>query len=406
MEQTFTIGKFKITIAGKGCGKKKNPEDYTFGSKLYRQDCLTVKHCDNVLVVCVADGHGPEPQGSLYSQICSEKMVSTIFENIAYIKMVCLNKEKLHEFMNYLFQEVDNYFLDTHPRTSRQIRGGSTLTINVKMLHPKRSDKLVSFTCNVGDSPMLRISDKKVTQINQDLNSDTLENYQHYIDFCNRTKRTPLPAILGRLNTLNNYPIPWIAPFGVAIEPFKLDFDGKKWNATYNFEILERFHRNATPHYKKYCLDIGGSQSIRSKSAFIKQVQEAEKGETNFPEFNFGNTVDGIQCLPGSCFGDKINKRDRSSMLMNTTLEIWSRGNKKKEIEVLCSDGIFDVLTDEKMIEACEKANYKAGRSCKELYHMSIEEAAIGEFPFLGGLPNWDDLSLMTIKVEYKKKRK
>ena len=37
---------------------------------------------------------------------------------------------------------------------------------------------------------------------------------------------------------------------------------------------------------------------------------------------------------------------------------------------------------------------------------MSIEEAAIGEFPFLGGLPNWDDLSLMTIKVEYKKKRK
>ena len=304
--------------------------------------------------------------------------------------------------MTKLFTEVDKFLFQHHPSTKGLTTGGSTLTVNVKMLHPQNKNQLVSFTCNVGDSPMIRVSGDTVKFISKDLNADKLESYQYYIDYCNKYGKAPIPAIIGRLNMPNNYPTPWMGPIGTAIEPYKLEKDGGIWRASINSKVLKRFHENAHDHYKSRCLELGGSQTIRDRKQFLEQVKRARMGIDSYPEYNFGNTIQSLQCLPGSCFGDFPSKKNIDKLLINTSLEIWNRGNRKDEIEIICSDGIIDTLDNKSIVKACALGNYKSKETCNLIYSASCKAAFLGKFPFFEGNPNWDDLSVITIKTEMK----
>ena len=69
----FRIGPFAITINGLGAGKKTGRRDYVPETiQLFRQDCISTSFQNGVLIVIVADGHGPEPQGSLISSFASK----------------------------------------------------------------------------------------------------------------------------------------------------------------------------------------------------------------------------------------------------------------------------------------------------------------------------------------------
>lgn len=399
----FHIGPFAITINGLGAGKKTGRRDYIPETiQLFRQDCISTSFQNGVLIVIVADGHGPEPQGSLISSIASKFIIEGIHSNISEIKDICLNKASLHEYMTKLFTDVDNFLYLHHPQTKGILSGGSTLTVNVKMLHPKNKSQLVSFTCNVGDSPMIRVSGDSVKFISKDLNADRLESYQHHIDYCNKFGKTPMPAIIGRLNMPNNYPTPWMGPVGNPIKPFKIEKVDGKWTAKIDSRTLSNFHTFANHNYKQRCLALGGSQSLRDRKEFLEQVERARVGKDTYPEYNFGNTVGNLQCLPGSCFGDASSKKDIDTLLINTSLEIWKRGNTNDEIEFICSDGIIDILDDATIVKACLNGGYKSKDTCNELYAASCKSASEGHFPFYLGNPCWDDLSLITVKTEMK----
>lgn len=397
----FRIGPFTFTLVGTGSGKSLDRYPHKLDTiDLFRQDCIATSFKNDVLIVIVADGHGPEPHGSMFSSIASKFVIDGIHAQLSSIRNICTDKTALHTFMTKMFTDIDNYLYNHYPETKSISTGGSTLTVNVKMLHPSHKNKLVSFTCNVGDSPMVRVSGDRIKFISQDLNADKLEHYQHHIDYCNKYGTTPQSAIIGRLNTYKGYATPWMGPLGTTIKPYVISKIDGKWVAKLNQEILERFHVNASQNYKLRCLSLGGSQSIRDRKDFLNQVKRAKLGLDTYPEYNFGNTVSNLQCLPGSCFGDRNSKGTLPKLLINTTVEIWERGNRNNEIEFICSDGIIDVLDDDAIINACNATSYSSKYTCNSLYNRACIEACGGKFPFKNNKPSWDDLSIITIKTK------
>ena len=375
----------------------------------------------STIIIANTDGHGGTrpliKEGIDYAYYSLVFSITEISKHINEIKKLVIenNKLVLDKFMNDIFQKLDNFLLYDFPITNKYSVGGTTLTINIKFVHKKR---LISITTNTGDSVLMHIDtnkkNKKITEETVALNCDRLESYNKYISKCNETHTIPKNIYLGRFNVKAKRNVEWVDPmsnFRKPIIPFKLikeiDENGIDiYRAEHNVEIMEKFYNNAPPYFKETHLKVGGTQSLRDRGYNIEQM---EKG--NYPSTNFGNTIEGrCQCLPGGSIGDRIDKNgNRNIMITHTSLRIFktlrSCGNKGKEIEIIGTDGFFDTITDELILEGLEINNNINNNSNSNSNSNIIESKNnLNEIMFsetrknLWGT-NWDDITYCIIEI-------
>ena len=318
---------------------------------LYGQDSMGILHNDGYLIVANADGHGgTKPLAREGADFAYYAVLFSIMEtakHITHIKQLYRNKPELDGFLNDLFQKLDNFLLYEYPETAGYIFGGATLTLNIKFLDKNR---LVSVISNTGDSIFMRINGNQIIEETCELNCDTLENYNKYIDKCNELGCLPKKIYLGRFNLPSKFKVTWVhkkSDFPLKpIIPFSLILDEKtrKYRAEDNLEQMNTFYCDAPSKFYKEYLMKGGTQSIRG--------MEKNRGLINsgrYPASNFGNTAEGLcQCLPGCSIGDRDQKHNRKDMMItNTKVSFY---NKSTE-EIIGSDGFFDAMPDKDIIE-------------------------------------------------------
>ena len=89
---------------------------------------------------------------------------------------------------------------------------------------------------------------------------------------------------------------------------------------------------------------MGGPQSRSARSAFLKQLNKAHKdSDCPYPHQNWGSTLDG-KTQTVSSFGDKYI-HNGEVLPVHTHYEVLGSVTPTRIIEVMGSDGFFDVLT-------------------------------------------------------------
>ena len=131
-----------------------------------------------------------------------------------------------------------------------------------------------------------------------------------------------------------------------------------------------------------------------------------------YPYSNFGNTAEGIcQCLPGSSIGDRHQKKDnRNIMLTNTMVEF----HKNQNIELIGSDGFFDMMTDESIISILSDLIDSSSKSDLRTIKDKLVKKMFEESKKYNFSKNWDDITFCLINTnplnnkkvnKFKKKR-
>jgi serine/threonine protein phosphatase PrpC len=455
MSKQYTLGNFTISLSGWGKSKDKTkgsdlyndndsdnshpaglesevldvaefgvemesevkPDIWMFGQDGFGVYAVDADTDTSTIIMANTDGHGGTrplmKEGIDFAYYSLVFSITEISKHINEIKKLVIenNKRDLDLFMNDIFQKLDNFLLYDFPLTNKYIAGGSTLTINIKFVHKNR---LISITTNTGDSVLMHIATNKknikITEETVALNCDRLGSYNIYISKCNETHTIPKDIYLGRFNINPKKKVGWVDPmskFNKPILPFKLikEIDENSvdiYRAEHNVEVMEKFYNNAPPYFKETHLKVGGTQSLRDRGYNIEQM---EKG--NYPSTNFGNTIEGrCQCLPGGSIGDRIDKNgNRNIMITHTSLRIFktirSCGNNGKEIEIIGTDGFFDTITDELILEGLEinnNSNSNIIESKNNLNEIMFSETRKN----LWGT-NWDDITYCIIEITQNK---
>ena len=235
------------------------------------------------------------------------------------------------------------------------------------------------------------------------LNCDRLESYNKYISKCNETHTLPRNIYLGRFNVNPKKKVGWVDPmskFNKPILPFNLTKQINEngvdiYRAEHNVEVMEKFYNNAPPYFKETHLKVGGTQSLRDRGYNIEQMDRG-----NYPSTNFGNTMEGIcQCLSGCSIGDRIDKNgNRNIMITHTSIRIIKTDIEHgKEIEIIGTDGFFDTITDELILEGLEinnNSNSNIIERKNKLNQIIFNETRKN----LWGT-NWDDITYCIIEI-------
>jgi hypothetical protein len=187
--------------------------------------------------------------------------------------------------------------------------------------------------------------------------------------------------------------------------------------AVHNEEGLRQFYTGATPAFREY-LKQGGPQSLRGQ-----MENRALQAQGKFPSCNHGNTLQYMgQNL--SSFGDWEHKRMgyNSVFPVYTHLEVYS----ERRIEIIGSDGFFDLLTDDALLEcidAVSKADAGGGGAdgpalptaeayldelLKKLIHVATTQRIDSSnpksslmFPMSQGKIDWDDVCAWVIITDF-----
>lgn len=390
-------------------GPEIKPDIWMFGQDgfgVYSVDADTSTDTSTI-IMANTDGHGGTrplmKEGIDFAYYSLVFSITEISKHINEIKQLVIenNKRGLDLFMNAIFQKLDNFLLYDFPITNKYSVGGTTLTINIKFVHKNR---LMSITTNTGDSVLMHIdTNKNITEETVALNCDRLESYNKYISKCNETHTIPKNIYLGRFNVKAKRNVEWVDPmsnFRKPIIPFKLikeiDENGIDiYRAEHNVEIMEKFYNNAPPYFKETHLKVGGTQSLRDRGYNIEQMDRG-----NYPSTNFGNTMEGIcQCLSGCSIGDRIDKNgNRNIMITHTSIRIIKTDIEHgKEIEIIGTDGFFDTITDELILEGLEinnNSNSNIIERKNKLNQIIFNETRKN----LWGT-NWDDITYCIIEI-------
>ena len=442
MSKQYTLGNFTISLSGwgKSKGKTKGYDLYTDGGYynpaglasevsdvaelgvemeevkpdiwMFGQDGFGVYAVDtSTIIMANTDGHGGThplmKEGIDFAYYSLVFSITEISKHINEIKQLVIenNKRELDLFMNAIFQKLDNFLLYDFPLTNKYSVGGTTLTINIKFVHKNR---LVSITTNTGDSVLMHIDttkkNKKITEETVTLNCDRLEAYNIYISKCNETHTIPRNIYLGRFNVKPNKNVGWVDPLSKInkpILPFKLikemnDNGEDIYRADHNVEVMEKFYNNAPLYFKETHLKVGGTQSLRDRGYNIEQMEQG-----NYPSTNFGNTMEGkCQCLSGCSIGDKLDKNGyRNIMITHTSLNFFKtdrgHGNNGKDIEIIGTDGFFDTITDELILEGLDDVNSSNIIEIKnKLHQIMFSETSKNSWG-----TKWDDISYCIIEI-------
>jgi serine/threonine protein phosphatase PrpC len=364
---------------------KHIPDIWMFG-----QDTFGVYRINDTLITVNADGHGgTKPlltEGKMMSYYSVLFGILEIYQNTDHIKKIYKNST-LDSFMNSILQKIDNKLMYDFPETKQFTTGGSTLTINIKFTDV--NGNLVSITTNAGDSLLVRVDSSGIIEETMELNCDSLEAYQLYVERCNTLGTTPVDVYLSRFNYKNGFEVNWMDNAYMPIMPFKLEKNNDVYTATENIEEMKMFYNNAQRDFYKKHLLTGGIQSIRGMPGNIKKIEEG-----GYPSTNFGNTAEGIcQCLPGSSIGDSVQKNgNRDMMLSHTKIHIYT----KRGTEIMGSDGFFDTITDKELVEKTKTTVEE------DIRHTLIEHMCFNVNKYKWPI-GWDDVTMCVTTVRKNK---
>jgi serine/threonine protein phosphatase PrpC len=363
---------------------KHIPDIWMFG-----QDTFGVYRINDTLITVNADGHGgTKPlltEGAMMSYYSTLFAILEIYQNTDHIKKI-YKDTTLDSFMNSILQKIDNKMMYDFPETKHFTTGGSTLTINIKFTDV--NGNLVSITTNAGDSLLVRVDSSGIIEETMELNCDSLEAYQLYVERCNTLGTTPVDVYLSRFNYKNGFEVNWMDNAYSPIKPFKLEHNDV-YTATENLKEMKQFYKNAPTNFYNNHLLAGGTQSIRGMPENIKKIEEG-----GYPSTNFGNTAEGIcQCLPGSSIGDCIQKKgNKEMMLSHTNTYIY----KKNGTEIMGSDGFFDTITDKELVEKTKTT------IAEDIRHTLIEQMCFNVNKYKWPI-GWDDVTMCVITIKKNK---
>ena len=434
-----TLGKYTLNLSGWGKNKRSEKgeaidfrapntevpkghnfsqicEEYevpTFTPKLWMfgQDLVGIlKHKDFLLTIN-ADGHGGTAphyiEGRIIAYYSGLFALLEIYKNIKHIMDIYTEEDELSRFMNSLYQRIDDKIMLDMPETRNIKTGGSTLTTNIKFID--ELGNLVSLTTNCGDSLLVHFDVEfpyqyAVVEDTIELNCDTLEAYQLYVDKCNKLDTIPKEVFLGRFNFKNGFEIDWHENAYEPLRPFLLDrWTNGKYTAEENVHEMKQFYNYAPKSFYDANLMKGGTQSVRGRAGNIKQIEEG-----GYPSTNFGNTAEGIcQCLPGSSIGDKTQKKLYTDMMLSqTTVRIYK--HIKSETELIGSDGFFDPMADLELLDILD--NSKPDKTQKaidiELFKNLLIERMLANVKREEWKNSWDDVSMVIITIKKNKNKK
>ena len=395
---------FTITLSGWGEDKNKRPgrnivlrpseSQNEPDISIFGQDVFGILATPSFIIIANADGHSGTPpdmqEGIDFAYYSVKYIIDELTLSIDTIREIYKNSSKINQFMNSIFQKIDNRLI--YDELKRYKCGGSTLTVTIKFVH---NGELVSLTTNTGDSSLFLIpqndtlSQEKPQEITMPLNCDTLESYKVYIDKCNDKQIKPIEIFLSRFNfRKGSFRIKWVDALPIPLRPFKLIKDGDLYKAIENTDTMERFYKNAPIDFIVHVLEKGGTQTIRDMELNKKMIEQG-----GYPSTNFGNTAEGIcQCLPGASIGD-IKQKNRKDIMITHTAVYTYQNPKQLNREIIGSDGFFDTLTDKSIMD-CIVPNIETTRD--NLVHKMFEETVKHKWK-----PGWDDVSMCVIDINY-----
>lgn len=389
--------------------------------KMYGQDGIAWLFQDKIKIYANADGHGIK--GEQHAKYALRLIPHRILEKTQTIRRLYKNGQyqQIENLMETIYCELDAYLNQECPYTKPYVNGGCTMTTKLMFPHPKQPWKYVSVTTNTGDSIAAVVQSKtyRMFEETQELNADSFEAWTKYAQMCHEEGFLPKKSILGRFNVRpNTFQVEWAQPkvdgVNQPIEPFVSKIVDDKIVTNHNTEVMEKFYTNV-PHKHKYIIDNGGTQSYRGRK---QNLTDQEDGL--FPAHNFGCTLEGIvQCLPS--FGD-VHARTTPSkhdskyiagqkypkpekLLVHTNI----RTVHKTELFLIGSDGLFDVLPNQDIVDAIKRVESMKKKPTpldyqteiiKTMDHLSKTIFSMDKhllFPrSLTGDIAWDDVSCIT----------
>ncbi len=434
-----TLGKYNIKISGWGKNKKADkgedidlrapntvvPLEHNFEELckeygvssftpklwMYGQDLIGFFKNKDFLLTINADGHGGTAphfvEGCIVAYYSGLFALLEIYKNIKHIKEIHTDQDELGRFMNSLYQRIDDKIMYDLDKTRYIKLGGSTLTTNIKFIDDRGN--LVSLTTNCGDSLLVHLDVESpyhfpaVVEDTIELNCDTLEAYQLYVDKCNKLKTKPKTIYLGRFNCKSGYEVDWTVDAYEPIQPFLLSNGTGKYTIKPNHDEMEHFYKYAPPTFSDNYLKSGGIQSVRGRSGNLKAMEEGK-----FPSTNFGNTIEGHgQCLPGSSIGDKTSKLyGKKEMLSHTNVRVYR--HIESETELMGTDGFFDPLSDLEILEILDTSKpdkTKTGIDI-ELFKNRLIERMLANVKREQWKNSWDDVSMFVLTIKKNKNKK
>jgi serine/threonine protein phosphatase PrpC len=360
-------------------------------------------------ITALADGHGLG--GEIWMRYSLLMLPTAIIEIIQSIKEIISTYSEedqqlqISSIMDKTFKDVNRYLSTTCSYTKNLKNGGTTMTVSVKFPHPTKIGAICSITSNVGDSPLVKIDRNGVSTLTEEMNAENEYAYGRYVKETIEKGYTPLPAILGRFNHTKYRVRKDIVdaqgrPEKIKIFNYTFDSETGDVKVKPNKVQLKRFYegsevQNLKKNYK-YSIDLGGPQSRSVRDSFLKQLDKARKEpECPYPHQNWGSTLDGTTQTV-SAFGDtKIH--NGQVMPVHTHFEVLESTEPTQIIEVMGSDGFFDILTPEEIQECVLSDELDIEVKCRKLWDKMISIAKcdpIFKSSFKVNKPTWDDVSI------------
>ena len=332
---------------------------------MYGQDGCSLLTKGKVTIIALSDGHGHPVGGVEFAKYGLRLLPSLVMDEVDLIIRLFKQGEKalISKLMKTIFTDMDIHLRETCSYTNTYATGGATMTINLKFPHPKQPWKFVSITSNIGDSPFVHVDPSKgiVKEHTMEWNCDSLDAWKLYAQECVDAGVVPKSAYMSRFNSgPRSHQINWMGKSALGgnlpIEVYKYKVEDGNVVAEHNTETMKELYTKASKSFK-VSLQFGGSQSNRGR---VKNLEAQRQGL--FPSDNYGNTLEGmVQCL--SSFGDRDTRtrpsvhstlREKQNLLIlpvHTHIETIH----KSRVEIMGSDGLFDVMNDADLLESVSK---------------------------------------------------
>jgi len=366
---------------------------------MHGQDGRATYTTKNANYLLLADGHSDSVGGYRYSKYGLLLLPIYIEERI--VEIIRFIKQKRHTqvrtLIKSIFKKLDHHLRTECFYTKEFYNGGSTMTINIKFPHPRIPSNVCSITSNIGDSPMkeIRVGNNRVLEKTLELNGDNIDGYKCYVEDCLEQNAKPKEVWISRFNCDNGgFKARWMTDNLGNLRPIKafeysVDAENNVTVFPYLTDMIP-FYEKAPISFLKF-FEAGGLQSRSGKSKNL-----AERGAGGFPSTNYGNTLE-FNCQSFSSFGD-IECRDGNHinvLPVHTSIETVS----KSRIEIMGSDGFFDVLTDEELLDITRIVSHESWSATTLLNALwnKMETIAFNDPMFTRGNTNkitWDDVSL------------
>lgn len=290
----------------------------------------------------------------------------------------------LEETMQKCVADLDKNLRTQCLYTCNTTNGGATMTINVKFPHPRRPYQICSLTTNVGDSPMIEFvrNGRQTSIVEHTLgyNAENTEAARQYNQECVDQGLPTRDVFLGRFNHGAGTKVPWfrdeygdpmpINVFDIKVVPSPPHLEAKHPNGIveiHEHPDIKRFYTLAKQQSNwRPIIEVGGCQSYRDRKANLDAQRQGK-----FTGINWGCTVKGI-CQTYNAIGDHHSYGSRhgyeSVMPVHVSLKVIT----KPTIEMVCSDGVMDTLSDADLVGCLQTSGQHSGKLAEAIWNKML----------------------------------